>query len=138
MKPKSSQRPRILIIDDDVELRDTLDQIISDTYETVATGDAREALKMLTAGEKFDVIMCDLMMPNMSGVEFYQMLKLQAPLFCTKVLFLTGGSFTLKTTDFLKQPGIQACEKPIQIENLLEHLQSIVDRTDSATAIKAS
>jgi DNA-binding NtrC family response regulator len=120
-------RARILIIDDDIDLLETLDQLISDTYDTKAVSDAREALKLLLIGENFQVIMCDLMMPHMGGVEFYQQIQLERPDLCSRILFLSGGSFTQKTTEFLKTPGIQSCEKPIQVELLLERMEKIIE-----------
>ncbi len=123
-------RGRILLIDDDNELLQTLVQLVSDSHETVAFGDAREALQMLKSNSEFHLIICDMMMPKMGGMEFYDRIKAEMPELCSRILFLTGGSFTKKTTDFLNQQEIRSCEKPIQADDLMEHIQTLVNEID--------
>lgn len=65
---RSAVRPRILVIDDNALLARAFARMLS-TYETIVEHDPGCAVARITAGERFDVIMCDLHMPNMSGLE---------------------------------------------------------------------
>ena len=124
-KPMICPRGRILIIDDDKVLLETLSEIIAPAHDTLPLIDANWALTLIEQGEKFDAILCDLMMPNLGGVEFYSKLQKISPQHCPRVLFLTGGSFTQLTEKFLSQPEIRHCQKPIRNCDLLNELNTI-------------
>lgn len=117
---------RVLIIDDNEELLLVLKEIISSHHECIEFSRADLALELIKNQGDFDCIFCDLMMPTMSGIEFYENLKKIDPNFLPQVVFMTGGSFTKVTDDFLKLPGITHCEKPIDIKKLLGLIQNLV------------
>jgi CheY-like chemotaxis protein len=71
-----------------------------------------EALALVLGGERFDVILCDLMMPEMSGMDFYQELCAHAPQQASVVVFLTGGAFTPRARRFLDEIPNRWLEKP--------------------------
>src|SRR6185312_14726942 len=76
---------------------------------------AREALKCLTEGDHFDVVLCDLMMPEMSGVEFHRELETQKPEIARRVLFFTGGAFTPVAQAFVRRMGERCLLKPFDV-----------------------
>jgi CheY-like chemotaxis protein len=71
------------------------------SFERVETPDAvtsaKEALLRLDGGELFDLILCDLMMPEMSGMDLHRRLLQSAPDQAAKITFMTGGAFTENT-----------------------------------------
>lgn len=73
---------------------------------------------LATAGERFDVVLCDLMMPIMSGMELYDELVKRAPEQAKRVIFLTGGAFTPKGQAFLDQVPNPRLDKPFDNQNL--------------------
>lgn len=118
---------RVLLIDDDEELLSVLEGVIASEHDTVAFSDARLALKFIEEqNSEFDCIVCDLMMPNMDGAEFYSELRKLRPQLCERMMFMTGGSFTEKTDEFLSQPNVRFKEKPIHSTELLNIVGDLV------------
>jgi CheY-like chemotaxis protein len=66
----------------------------------------------------FDVVFCDLMMPDMSGVEFYAELERTAPQLVERVVFLTGGAFTPASRQFLARVPNPRLHKPFDAKVL--------------------
>src|SRR3989344_3134497 len=126
VESRKMQQGQILLIDDDSDLLAVLQEVISTKHDCVGFTDARMALDTLHNNDSFDGIICDLMMPTMSGMQFYSMLKEVAPLYLSKIVFMTGGSFTSETDEFLSQPNIRYCEKPVDTKILMDIIQSMI------------
>lgn len=120
---------RVLLIDDDEELLSVLEDVVSSEHQVFAFQDARKALGFVAKDSQFDCVVCDLMMPNMDGSEFYQELRLTAPELCKKIVFMTGGSFTEKTDKFLSRAQIRYREKPINSDELLDLISQVVSES---------
>jgi CheY-like chemotaxis protein len=118
VKPPAPRRGRILLIDDDEAILSVLRRSLAQDHECVAARSASEALTRLAAGERFDVIFCDLMMPGMSGMDLYTELKRLAPADVHKLVFLTGGAFTPKLQEFLLAVPNERIEKPFDVSKL--------------------
>ena len=111
-------RARILVVDDEPSLCAVMRRLLKRQHEVVAFHDAREALAHLRQGAEFDVVFCDIMMPHMSGIEFFRALeKLDADL-ATRTVFLTGGVFNTPTQQFLAQSPNLLLEKPFETRSL--------------------
>jgi len=118
------QRGRILVIDDEISLLRAMQRILEDDNHTaVCTDKAREALAMIASGERFDLILSDLMMPSMTGVEFYEQLLAIDPAIARSVVFVTGGAITAKVDAFLNSIPNSRLEKPFKGAQLREVVQ---------------
>jgi CheY-like chemotaxis protein len=117
-------RGKILVIDDEEMLLRAIQRSLEDEqHAVVAMSQAREALTLIESGERFDIILSDLMMPNMPGLEFYEMLLTRNPDLARRVVFMTGGAVTAKVDDFLKSVPNIHMEKPFKIASLREVVQ---------------
>ena len=67
-----------------------------------------EGLERITGGQEFNVILCDLMMPVMTGADFHRELSVRAPEQACRIVFLTGGAFTVNAREFLDGYRISA------------------------------
>jgi signal transduction histidine kinase/CheY-like chemotaxis protein len=112
------ERQRILIIDDEVKIGIALARALEQEHDVVSLTSAIEALERLVAGERFDLILCDLMMPSMSGMDFYARLETDAPAQVSRVVFTTGVAFTPKLRAFLDRIPNPRLGKPIEIGRL--------------------
>lgn len=108
-----SRRGRVLAIDDEVTMVNLIRRVLGAAHEVVTETRATAALDRIVSGERFDVILCDMMMPQMTGMEFYEELKRVAPDAVESVVFLTGGAFTASAISFLEQVPNQKMEKPL-------------------------
>ena len=87
---------------------------------------AQEALDILGTGKEFDVILSDLMMPGMSGMELYRSLSRMSPKMAARIVFLTGGAFTPEANVFLDGISNERMEKPFVANKLREMVQSFI------------
>ncbi len=106
------RRGRVLVIDDEPTIGKVLERILAE-YAVKAVVDAHQALAALEA-DAFDVIVCDLALPKMSGMEFYGVLRRDRPHMASRVVFLTGGGFTLPSRHFLSSVPNRHLKKPFE------------------------
>jgi len=93
---------------------------------TLASG--TEALACIARGERFEAILLDVMMPEITGMEVYERLKLLVPEQAARVIFVTGGAFTASAREFLDRVPNPRVEKPIDTNDLL----ALIDELKSA------
>ncbi|AKF81041.1 histidine kinase [Myxococcus fulvus 124B02] len=120
-----AMRKRLLLIDDEPSVGNSVSRLVRDVYEVHAVQDAREALRRLSTGERFDAILCDLMMPGMSGMDFVVELERLAPELVLRTGLMTGGAFTAQAREFVGRHSRGLLEKPFERERLctfVEHL----------------
>jgi two-component system NtrC family sensor kinase len=115
----ASGKARLLVIDDEQLMCDLLSAMLGDDYEVVALNNSREALTRLQQGESFDLLLCDLMMPELTGMELYAELARSRPEQAARMVFMTGGTFTERAYKFLEEPGRLQLQKPFRHEQLL-------------------
>jgi signal transduction histidine kinase len=120
------RRGRILVVDDERMLGITIQRALADEHEVVAVTAATEALELLKGGAQFDLILCDLMMPEMSGMDLYAQLRKLVPDQTSKFVFMTGGAFTSDASSFLAQISNPSIEKPIRASKLRSLVRGLV------------
>jgi PAS domain S-box-containing protein len=106
---------RVLVIDDEPSLGPLVAAVLDDCNVTADTS-ARNALARLRSGETFDRILCDVMMPDLSGMDFYEQLP---PALRSRVVFISGGAFTERSRRFLDTVANRKLDKPFSVEQLL-------------------
>jgi DNA-binding NtrC family response regulator len=121
--------PRVLIIEDEEKLAGLIARILKRAYDVSQVAGAPEALDWIAAGERFDLILCDVMLPRMTGPDFVERLGQLAPELVERVVFMTGGAFTPSTEAFVRASSIPVIEKPFGLDELLhlvmEHCQRL-------------
>lgn len=122
---------RIFAIDDEEQVLRAMRRILrSSAAEFVGQSDSRRALEHLEGDVHYDVILCDLMMPDLSGAALYRELTATKPELAARFLFVTGGAVTPATEAFLREPGIRHIGKPIERKKLNIALQRILAAQD--------
>lgn len=119
---------RILIVDDEPFVRNALCRALKG-YELVTAANGQEALAQLAAGA-FDLILCDLMMPGVSGMDIYQYLRERYPGRERLLVFLTGGVFTDEAHDFVSGIANPVVQKPFNFQQLRSLVKSKVPPED--------
>jgi PAS domain S-box-containing protein len=109
---------RILVVDDDPMVGTTLRRVLEREHEVFVVESAREALTLIGAGQRYDVILCDVMMPQMTGIELHAELGLIAVDQQERMIFVTGGTFTPKARAFFDRAPNALIEKPFNLRNL--------------------
>jgi len=120
------RRRRILVVDDEPALGGMIQRMLRDEFDVDTVTDGRQGLARLCDEEvPYDTILCDLMMPEMTGIELYAELGKLAPDQMERVVFVTGGAFTPRAREFLERVPNARVEKPIDFQNLRLLLKSL-------------
>jgi CheY-like chemotaxis protein len=115
--------PRVLVIDDDPLMGRALLRMLRNSALAVIDN-AEGALARVTAGETFDLLLCDVMMPGMTGIDLYQHMARVAPDHARRVVFMTGGASTEETRGFLDTTSNRVLHKPFDMQALREIVQA--------------
>ncbi len=118
METQAPGRARILVVDDEPLVGLVIQRAFEDEHEVVMISSARAALDLLDAGERFDVLLSDLMMPDLSGMALHAALLERHPALARRTVFLTGGAYTPEARDFLDTATVAFLEKPFELEAL--------------------
>jgi signal transduction histidine kinase len=105
---------RILVIDDEQMLCTVIARFLGTDHCVTTVTSAKEALSRLRGGERFDLILCDLMMPEMTGMDLYEELEQSTPDQAEKFMFMSGGAFTDDGRAFLARSSREVIEKPFK------------------------
>ncbi len=119
-------RARVLVVDDDELLLATLKRVLGRDHTVVTAVGARDALAKLDAEGPFDALLCDLMMPGMSGMDLHAELERRSPELAASMIFLTGGAFTRLAQEFLDRVSNVRLNKPFDPQLLREVVASAV------------
>jgi CheY-like chemotaxis protein len=114
----AGRRLNVLIIDDQVRFLNTLQQVLRQKLDVHVAASGLAALELLRAGQRFDAIVCDVMMPEFSGVDFYEAMARERPELIPKIVFMTGGAYSPKARAFLDSVPNARIEKPFWPEQL--------------------
>lgn len=111
------ERRRILVIDDERFLASGIGRVLDRDDVTVVT-DGAEALALLQGGASFDVVLCDLVMNEVGGMEIHRWLADHRPALAEATIFMTAGAFTAEARDFLAQITNPILRKPFDARTL--------------------
>jgi signal transduction histidine kinase/ligand-binding sensor domain-containing protein/CheY-like chemotaxis protein len=126
------ERGRVLVVDDDPLVSSALRRTLARDHEVEVVVSSRRALEMLTSSQgRFDVILCDLMMPEMTGMELHAQLAAASPDLARRMVFITGGAYTPAAREFLERVDNPRVEKPFDPEKLREQVREWVKRAHS-------
>ncbi len=117
-----TRRARVLVIDDEPMMGSAIVRALSVEHDADRVGHAQDALDRIESGEHFDVILCDLMMPDIGGADFYDALRERHPELLERIIFLTGGAFTARARAFLEEVDNLRLEKTFDVQ----HLRTII------------
>ncbi|MCP3097555.1 PAS domain S-box protein [Myxococcus sp. K15C18031901] len=124
----AERRGRLLVVDDEPLVCTALGRTLRPHHDVTLATRAQDALERIEAGEHYDVVFCDLMMPGMSGMDFYATLVQRHPDHARRVVFLTGGAVTPAARAFLESVPSPHIEKPFAGRELLSLVQERLAR----------
>ncbi len=118
-KPETARkRGTVLAIDDESMMTHLVARILSPEHDVTTAASAQEALQLFRAGRRFDVVLCDLMMPQVTGMDLHAALMQLDAAQASRVVFMTGGAFTPSARTFLDAVPNQRVEKPFDVQGL--------------------
>ncbi len=120
---EAPRRICILAVDDEPLVLNALKRTLGSDHELITFTRAQAVLAWLEKGEPWDLLLCDLMMPEMTGMELHAELSRRMPQRAGHVIFVTGGAFTASAREFLSQLTTPVVEKPFDPKALRQLIQ---------------
>ncbi len=122
--PGTSRR-RVLFVDDDPPVLTAVQRLLSRDHDVTTLGSAREALALLRDGVRFDVIITDLMMPDLDGAEFYRAVAAELPEILPRVYLTTGGAYTDAMQAFTEEVSDRLIDKATDLPRLRDLVRTL-------------
>jgi CheY-like chemotaxis protein len=129
---RTPERSRILVVDDDDLVAKSIARTLRRQHNVVTAESGAEALSILTRDDAFDLILSDMMMPTVSGMDLHTWLSGRNPELAAKMVFITGGTFTPAAMKFRKEVDNRFIEKSLDPGELSQLVQEILNRTADA------
>jgi signal transduction histidine kinase len=124
----ASTRARVIVVDDEPLVGRSIQRALRG-HDVVVYTSGEEAIERLCSDEPFDVVLCDLMMPEVSGMEVFRRVCERRPEIASRFVFMTGGAFTAQARAFLKETPSVCLEKPFELNQVRE---LVTERTEPA------
>ena len=119
-------RARILVIDDERAVRELISDALKIEGHDVHTAEnGREGLDLIGAS-RFDLVFCDLRMPEMDGPQLYEEIQRDYPQVLKRIVFVTAQAASADYGPFLRTTGIPVIEKPFTLSQLRQMVGKIV------------
>jgi two-component system NtrC family sensor kinase len=128
-----ASRRRVLVVDDEVLIGKMVTRVLGAQHEVMSVTTAKDALRALDAGREFDVILCDLMMPEMTGMDLHAELLTRHPNHARRMVFLSGGAFTDRSRAFLESVDNPRLDKPVSAQTLRRTLEEVAGTEEETT-----
>lgn len=125
---------KILVVDDERSIRNTLKDILEyEKYEVDLAEDGKKALEIVR-GAEYDIILCDIKMPGLDGIEVLERLNILAP--DTPVVMISGHGNIDTAVESIKKGAFDYIEKPLDLNRLLITIRNAMDKSNLVTETK--
>jgi signal transduction histidine kinase len=118
----------ILVVDDEPVIARLIQKALVE-HDVTTAHDGREAVALM-GQNAYDVILCDLIMPEMTGMDVYRAALQRATPLNDRIVFMTGGAFTQRARDFLESVPNLRIEKPFDLTHLERTIYEAADIID--------
>ncbi|NVB83013.1 MAG: PAS domain-containing protein [Kofleriaceae bacterium] len=119
------RRARVLVIDDEPPITTALEHQLGEYHDITTANEPLAALELIREDAGFDVILCDLMMPRLTGLDLYK--SLDTPL-ASKMVLMTGGAFPHELRDLMARTSVATVVKPFELDELLRVISAVIAR----------
>ena len=113
----SGVKARVVVVDDEPLVGRSIRRALRHHEVRVFTS-GKEAIETLCSDSPIDIVFCDIMMPEMSGMEVFEIVQARRPEIATRFVFMTGGAFTPKARDFVEATAVLCLEKPFELAQI--------------------
>jgi signal transduction histidine kinase/ActR/RegA family two-component response regulator len=122
--PSTARDRRLLLVDDDILVARSIARLLDEHEVEVVTSGKAALRRLLEHGPAFDLVFCDLMMPDMTGMDLFEEIERARPLLADRFVFISGGGVTDRCRQFIESHHERVLSKPIDtraIKRVLAH-----------------
>jgi PAS domain S-box-containing protein len=116
-------RRRVLVVDDEAAIVRLLSEALEPIAHVTCETTSGRALELLLSEAQFDVVLCDVMMPGLSGIDLHERVARDRPELASKFVFMSGGTYTAHARDHLERVANPRLDKPFRVAQLLEVIE---------------
>jgi PAS domain S-box-containing protein len=120
------RRAHVVVVDDEASIGSTIQHALADEHDVTVFTSSREAFAFFEKVPAVDVVLCDLMMPEMSGMELYAAIERRWPEHARRIVFLSGGITKPEVERFLNSTSNRRLAKPIMAAGVRQLVNEIV------------
>jgi CheY-like chemotaxis protein len=125
-QPEKVTKARILVVDDEPAILQFLSRVLSDEGHEVETVDNADDVLEMIKSKRYSLILLDIKMPGMSGIELYKRMQKMNPSLAKRVMFVTGDIMGARTAAFLSKTKAPHITKPFDAEQLKKEVKRIL------------
>jgi CheY-like chemotaxis protein len=122
------------VVDDDSTVAEVVQSALAAEHWVEVCLEVGDAFDRIAANPTYDLIFCDMIMPKMSGGDFFEQVKKLHPDLAARFIFMTGGAFTPQTQEFLKTTPNQVLHKPFRVEAIRSVVRACIYDADQLKA----
>jgi CheY-like chemotaxis protein len=126
LRAPAARQGTVLVVDDDEAVGLAIRRCLASDHDVVALRSAREALALLGSGRRFDLILCDVMMPQVTGMDLHAAVIAIDATQAGRIVFLTGGAFTASAREFLERIPNRRIDKPFEPKELQRLVNELI------------
>ncbi len=126
---RADKATRVLIIDDEPLVVRSLTSVLGQQMTVVGETVPERALALILANPPFDVIVCDVMMPGLSGIDIHERVAREKPGREARFVFITGGTYTARARDYLERVPNARLIKPFEVAQLITAIERVARDT---------
>ena len=127
-----------MIVDDEIEMVEMLFNLLkNDGYKVDTARNGKLALEKIQVRD-YEVIICDVKMPVMNGIQLYEILKKRKPKMAERIIFISGDIINRETIRFLKTCGCMYLGKPFKIEMLRKSVSHLISNREFVEPVAPS
>jgi len=132
-EPIASTRDiRVLVIDDEPLIVRSLTRMLSSGATVVGETSPERALALILADPPFDAIVCDVMMPGLTGIDLHERVAREKPGRESTFVFMSGGAYTARARDYLERLPNRRFSKPMDVTVLIAAIERLAGRAEIA------
>jgi signal transduction histidine kinase/CheY-like chemotaxis protein len=132
IKHKRGEQVSLLVVDDEPVFLASIKRVLAPRYEIACTQSGAATLEWLDQHDAPDVVLCDLIMPEMSGIELYHAIRERFPDVAERVIFITGGAITQEAREFMESEQHRVVEKPLDVKEIVEVIEGSLGEASSS------
>jgi CheY-like chemotaxis protein len=118
-------RSRVLLVDDEPTVLSALRRLLSREHEVSTAAGGLAALERFRAGSRYDAVVCDIMMPDLSGIDLHRAVAELDAAQASRMVFMTGGAFTPDACAFLDRVPNRCVGKPFDPAEIAAALRAV-------------
>ena len=128
----AASHARLLVVDDEPEIGELMRSLLEGVGHEVATAESGAVALELLDTARFDAIVCDLRMPDMTGAALWQQVHERHPALARRMLFVSGDTLAVDAREFLDRSGCGMLDKPFSKADLLQRVTELLDTLEVA------